>query len=70
MRSIVILVLVSCSAREAPPMAGDCADHVVPNVFGGSDEVVPYKECRWEGKTWVCRLEHDALSWRCVAVTR
>lgn len=78
--TLVIILLSACSgdSRPAPPikawpmLRGHCVDRVVPNLFGPGD--VSYQECRWQERTWVCRLEIDGLRsmqvWRCVAVTR
>jgi hypothetical protein len=65
---LLLALLAACAAREAPPMAGACVDRVAPNLFSERDESVPFRECKWQGRTWVCRLERDANAWRCVAV--
>lgn len=68
--TLAVMAIAACSPREAPPMAGDCVDRTVPNVFGGPDEVVSFKQCRWQGATWVCRVSRDAMEWTCRPVTR
>jgi hypothetical protein len=66
MRSMIIVILLAaCSAKEAPPMAGACVDRVAPNLFSARDETVPFRECRWQGRLWACRLIDD---WQCVVV--
>lgn len=65
---LILALLAACGAREASPMSGTCVDRVVPNLFDGSAADVPFRQCRWQGKTWVCRLENGADAWRCVAV--
>jgi hypothetical protein len=68
-RSMIVAftLLASCSTKEAPPMAGACANRVVANLFNEREEAVPFRECRWQGRVWVCRLIDD---WQCVAVAQ
>lgn len=65
---VFLSVCATCAPKEAPPMSGDCVDHVAPNYFSDHDEKVPFKQCAWQGKSWICRLEDGANSWRCVAL--
>lgn len=65
---VALVLLASCSAKEAPPMAGTCIDRTVPNLFSVRDETVSFRQCAWKGRTWICRLEKDADAWQCVAV--
>lgn len=77
---LVLVLLAACPSNErsvdpieAEPMwLGRCVDRVGPNLFGPGD--VSYRECRWGGRVWVCRLEaagYQAVpEWKCVAVTR
>ncbi len=67
LKMILLFVLfTACAAREAPPMSGACVDRVAPNLFDATAADVPFKECRWRGQTWLCRLEAGADAWRCV----
>lgn len=67
---LALLTLAACSAREAPPMSGDCVDRVAPNLFDADAPNVPFRQCRWRDQTWICRLETGADAWRCVPIGR
>lgn len=67
-RVILMVALAACSAKEAPEMAGICEDRAAPNLFSDRHEAVPFKQCRWQGKVWVCMLEPGADAWKCRAV--
>lgn len=65
---VVLGAFATCAPKEAPPMAGTCVLRAAPNYFSDYDDKVPFQQCVWQGKTWICRVEDGADAWRCVAV--